>query len=154
MLHYTVAWWLWARGTPVRKHFPEIARHSGEQCSIGFQPVSGFGAETGLNPNGPFPARTIPNSLYLRAIQPWAKFSWPLRAVCPTLNTSETLANLWPTGPGSTPKTALILAPFTADPTADLTCDCNLRDSQLRQVMDEFPNIAGFNYMGSGTQSR
>jgi hypothetical protein len=21
MLHYTVAWWLWARGTPVRKHF-------------------------------------------------------------------------------------------------------------------------------------
>ena len=26
-------------------------------------------------------------------------------------------------------------------------CDCNLRDSQLRQVMDEFPNIAGFNYI-------
>jgi hypothetical protein len=25
-------------------------------------------------------------------------------------------------------------------------CDCNLRDSQLRQVMDEFPNISGFNY--------
>jgi hypothetical protein len=23
-------------------------------------------------------------------------------------------------------------------------CDCNLRDSQLRQVMDDFPNIAGF----------
>jgi hypothetical protein len=21
MLHYTLAWWLWARGTPVRKHF-------------------------------------------------------------------------------------------------------------------------------------
>ena len=36
MLHYTVAWWLWARETPVRKHFSEIARHSGEQCSIGF----------------------------------------------------------------------------------------------------------------------
>jgi hypothetical protein len=28
----------------------DIARHSGEQCSIGFQPVSGFGAETGLIP--------------------------------------------------------------------------------------------------------
>ena len=26
-------------------------------------------------------------------------------------------------------------------------CDCNLRDSQLRQVMDEFPYIAGFNYV-------
>ena len=25
-------------------------------------------------------------------------------------------------------------------------CDCNLRDSQLRQVMDEFPILAGFNY--------
>jgi hypothetical protein len=21
MLHYTLAWWLWARGAPVRKHF-------------------------------------------------------------------------------------------------------------------------------------
>ena len=21
MLHYTVAWWLWVRGTPLRKHF-------------------------------------------------------------------------------------------------------------------------------------
>jgi hypothetical protein len=21
MLHYILAWWLWARGTPVRKHF-------------------------------------------------------------------------------------------------------------------------------------
>jgi hypothetical protein len=38
----------------------QIARHFGEQCSIGFQPVSGFGDETGLNPNGPFQARTIP----------------------------------------------------------------------------------------------
>jgi len=25
-------------------------------------------------------------------------------------------------------------------------CDCNLRDSQRRQLMDEFPNISGFNY--------
>ena len=47
MLHYAVAWWLWAHGTPGRRHFPEIARHSGKQCSIGFQPVSGFGAEPG-----------------------------------------------------------------------------------------------------------
>jgi hypothetical protein len=25
-------------------------------------------------------------------------------------------------------------------------CDCNLGDSQIRQLMDEFPNISGFNY--------
>jgi hypothetical protein len=43
--------------------FPEIARHSGEQCSMGFQPVSGFGVETGLNPNDPFGARTIQTAL-------------------------------------------------------------------------------------------
>jgi hypothetical protein len=42
--------------------FPEIARHAGEQCSIGFQPVSGFGVETGLNSDGPFGERTIQNS--------------------------------------------------------------------------------------------
>jgi hypothetical protein len=70
MLHYTVAWWLWALGTPVRKHFEISLGHSGEQSSIGFQPVSGFGAETGLNPNGPFRVRTFPNRPYLRAIQP------------------------------------------------------------------------------------
>jgi hypothetical protein len=63
MLHYALA--VGAR-IPVRKHFWEIARHSGEQCSIGFQPVSGFGVETGLNPNGTFGART---ACYLRAIQ-------------------------------------------------------------------------------------
>ena len=53
------------------KAFPEIARHSGEQCSIGFQPLSGFEAETGLNPNDPFPTSAIPNRPYLRDIQPW-----------------------------------------------------------------------------------
>jgi hypothetical protein len=40
----TVAWGRWARGTPPREAFRQIARHSGEQCSIGFQPVSGFRA--------------------------------------------------------------------------------------------------------------
>ena len=60
--------------------FRKIARHSGEHCSIGFQPVSGFGSETGRNPNGPFRARTILNRPYLRAIQPWARLFWPLRA--------------------------------------------------------------------------
>ena len=34
MLHYTVAWWMWVRGTPAQEAFREIARHSGEQCSI------------------------------------------------------------------------------------------------------------------------
>jgi hypothetical protein len=47
-----------AQNSP-QEAFRQIARHSGEQCSIGFQPVSGFGDETGLNPNGPFRARTI-----------------------------------------------------------------------------------------------
>ena len=37
---------------------------------MSFQPVSGFGADTGRNPNGPFRARTIPNRPYLRAIRP------------------------------------------------------------------------------------
>jgi hypothetical protein len=35
---------------------------AGEQCSIGFQPVSGFGVETELNPDGPFRERAIPDS--------------------------------------------------------------------------------------------
>jgi hypothetical protein len=34
--------------------FREIARHSGEQSSIGFQAVSGIGLDTGLDSNGPF----------------------------------------------------------------------------------------------------
>jgi hypothetical protein len=45
--------WLWARYSR-QEAFPEIARHAGEQGSIGFQPVSGFVVETGLNPDGLF----------------------------------------------------------------------------------------------------
>jgi hypothetical protein len=45
------AWWLWVRGTPPRKAFREIARHSGEHCSIGFQPVSVL--EAAIPPNYP-----------------------------------------------------------------------------------------------------
>ena len=51
MLHYTVAWSLWVRGIPIRKHFERSLDTPGDQCSIGFQPVSGFRVETGLNPN-------------------------------------------------------------------------------------------------------
>ena len=59
-----------ARNSP-QEAFRQIAPHSGEQCSMGFQPVSGFGDETGRNPNGPFRARTIPHPhLIFRAIQP------------------------------------------------------------------------------------
>ncbi len=47
-----------ARNSP-QKAFREIAGHSGEQCSIGFQPVSGVG----LNPDGPFPTRIVPNRI-------------------------------------------------------------------------------------------
>ena len=65
MLHYTVAWLMWAHGTPARKQFRKIARHSGEQGSIGFQPVSGFGADTGRNPNGPFRARPTPKTFQI-----------------------------------------------------------------------------------------
>jgi hypothetical protein len=39
--------------------FRDIARHSGEQCSIGFQPVSGFGAES----QRPFPGENLPKPL-------------------------------------------------------------------------------------------
>jgi hypothetical protein len=73
MLHYTVAWVAVGARYSRQEAFPEIARHAGEQCSkhcIGFQPVSGFGVETGLNPDGPFGERTIQNRPYLRAIQP------------------------------------------------------------------------------------
>jgi hypothetical protein len=57
---------LGAQNSP-QKAFRQIARHSGEHCSIGFQPVSGFGSETGLNPNGTFPYENRPKlPTYLR----------------------------------------------------------------------------------------
>ena len=40
MLHYTVAWWLGARGTPVRTHFERsLDTPKSNVASIGFQPV-------------------------------------------------------------------------------------------------------------------
>jgi hypothetical protein len=61
MLHYTVAWVAMGARYFRQEAFPEIARHAGAQCSIGFQPVSGFGVETGLNSDGLFGERTIQN---------------------------------------------------------------------------------------------
>jgi hypothetical protein len=49
MLHYTVVGAAVGARCSRQEGFPEIARHAGEQCSIGFQPVSGFGVGTGLN---------------------------------------------------------------------------------------------------------
>jgi hypothetical protein len=62
MLHCTVAWVAVGARYSRQEAFPEIARHAGEQCSIGFQPVSGIGVETGLNSDGPFGERTVENS--------------------------------------------------------------------------------------------
>jgi hypothetical protein len=70
MLHYTVAWVAVGARYSRQETFAEVARHAGKQCSIGFQPVSGFAVETGLNsdrPSGREPSKTLP---YLRAIQP------------------------------------------------------------------------------------
>jgi hypothetical protein len=84
MLHYTVAWMAVGARYSRQEAFPEIARHAGKQCSIGFQPVSGFGVETGLNSDRPFGERTIQNlPLSSRHSHPVPTF------LVPTVNVKE-----------------------------------------------------------------
>jgi hypothetical protein len=70
MLHCAVAWWLWVPGTRPQKAFRQIARPSGDHCSIGFQPVSGVSGLKPAESQRPFPDENHSKALNFAPFNP------------------------------------------------------------------------------------
>src|ERR1700676_5070932 len=88
MLLYAVAWLPWVRGDSAGCP-REIARHSGKQCSIGFQPVFCSHRRAMLfqtidsGAGRPLPADIIVynDQVFNQGLKPWAKFFSPFGAI-------------------------------------------------------------------------